>query len=129
MTLRLLILVLFLTGPLAVRAVLPRDAEFRKKEIFEYRQRKTAEYEKAHQQQEILMVSQDRLIRQELAVSPWARTVSSTAVVKTDRARSERQKAVSEQQHRKWILSAMALLFIGGCVWLVRTVTGNQQEQ
>jgi len=125
---RLLMLFVFWVCMPSVQAVLPGDAGFRQKEIFDYRQRKIAEFEEAKQQHEAELVSRSRQVRQEMALPPWG-AVSSSAAAKTGAIHSEQRKAGFVRQGRKWIFSIIALLFIGGGVWWVKSATETEPDR
>jgi hypothetical protein len=126
---RLPILLMLLAWSPVLQAVLPRNAEFRQKDVFEYRQRKQDEFKKAQQQHDAQMVSRDLQIRRELASSPWNGSPGTGAAFKTDLSRSGQVKNTFVRHFQKWTISIIALLFIVAGVWWVRISTESEQDK
>jgi hypothetical protein len=130
MTPRLLILLVLFAGALSVSAALPVDAGARQKELYSFRQRKLAEYDRDKQQREQTMVVRDRQVRQEMAAPPWNISAADSSVIaKTGIIRPGPRQNGASPQGRNWILSIMALVLIGGCVWWVRIATEKEEDR
>jgi hypothetical protein len=125
----LLLCFFLLLDVLPVQAALPRDAQFRMKDIYEYRQRKLAEYERAQKRHEALMISKEQAVRQELSVSPWVSVGNKSSVAGNGTTHSEKKNIASGRYGRSWIFSVCSLLLIGGCVWWVRIATGSESDR
>jgi hypothetical protein len=124
-----LILFFFCAGVLVAQAILPRDAQFRKKEALDYRSRKLAEYEQASQHHEAVMISKEQSVRQELSRSPWqvesGRSGDSTIGTVDSRQTGTR----SGRQGLNWLWSVLALVLLGGGVWCVKIATDREPDQ
>lgn len=113
---------------LPAQAALPRDAQFRRQDIYNYRQRKTADYERAQQHHETRMLTSDRTVRETFAVSPWAATTLPGAT--NDRRSPEMMssKAGFARHGSRWMLGVLSLVFLGGCAWWVKVSTGTEPD-
>lgn len=125
----LMIFLFFLTGISVVHAILPPDAAFKKRDIFEYRQRKMAEYQRAEQRHETSMVVKDQAVRKELSISPWSAAVGSAGASRTGVIRAAQHRVEARQRSRKWVFSTIALLLIGGWVWWVKISTESESGE
>jgi hypothetical protein len=125
----LLILFLLCASVVAAQAVLPKNSEFRKRDILDYRQRKLAEYEQAQKNHEAQMVSKDQAVRQEISLSPWRSTVGTVpGESRLSKASAQKENGFG-RQGRKWLFSITALLLVGGGVWWVRIATEDDPER
>lgn len=75
----------FVMFGLSAAAFLPPQAEYRGKEVLEYRQRKKAEYERAKQDYHRRMVAEDRLVQARLSLPPWTASKNAAIVVSPSR--------------------------------------------
>lgn len=124
---RLLMLLPLLMWPLAASALLPPAAEYREREILQYRQRRMEESERKNREYDRQMILRDQEVRKNMAVPPWRRAAAPTAVsaipsVSGETSASARESAASHPG-RKWMFGLIALFFIGGAVWWVHIAT------
>lgn len=120
------ILALCLAGPLVAPAMLPKDAEFRTREIQRYRKEKLVEFEKQQQQRDAQLAVRDQQIQQAMKDPPWKRSAApAVAPVETESLPQPAKKAVVRSSHR-WGFGISALLLIGGGVWWVRSKTETE---
>lgn len=122
------LIVMVCAGPL-VHAALPEQAEFRRQELLDYRQRKKAEYARAQERHEQRMVTKDSEVRQILASSPWDGALRSPASANAGSGGAAQSAAAAARRISRWFFPLTALLLIGGFVWLMRIWTGDGEDR
>lgn len=120
---KITVIMVFIFSAAALYAVLPRNAEFRRKDVFEYRERKQLEYQQAEQIHEEKMVAGDQAARKALAVSPYSAGNGTINAKNTGDVASVQRQTVSAPHSRKWLASLIALLLMGGGAFWVHKVT------
>ncbi|MBI9021088.1 MAG: hypothetical protein JEZ10_07530 [Verrucomicrobia bacterium] len=120
MSLRLLsLLYLLAIIPLNSFGFLPTTAEFRAKEVLEYREFKKAEYAQAQVEHEQEMVS-SRYRVQSLMAAPQREPFRASGGSPVGLTGMNKAVFETEKNSRRWSLAVMALLFIGASVCLTR---------